>query len=65
MGSVIRLTPLIPRIMIDREKQNLINDLVAALNGDAYQEAKEITERIRATKDENLIKTAEYINSVL
>lgn len=51
--------------MIDREKQNLINDLVAALNGDAYQEAKEITERIRATKDENLIKTAEYINSVL
>lgn len=65
MGSVIRLTPLIPRIMIDREKQNLINDLVTALNGDAYQEAKEITERIRATKDENLIKTAEYINSVL
>ena len=51
--------------MTDKEKQNLIDDLVAALNGDAYQEAKEITEKIKATNDKELISKADYINSVL
>lgn len=45
--------------------RNLISELCSALNGDAYEEAKSITEQIVATGDEELIKEAEYLNSVL
>lgn len=45
--------------------RNLIRELIVALNGDAYEEAKSITEQIRATGDEELIKQAEYLNSIL
>lgn len=45
--------------------KNLIRELVSALNGDEYEVAKSITEQINATGDEELIKEAEYINSVL
>lgn len=41
--------------------RNLISELISALNG----EAKSITEQIVATGDEELIKQAEYLNSVL
>ena len=45
--------------------RNLIRELISALNGDAYEEAKSITEQIRATGDEEVIKQAEFLNSVL
>lgn len=45
--------------------RNLISELISALNGEAYEEAKSITEQIIATLDEELIKQAEYLNSVL
>lgn len=45
--------------------RNLIRELISSLNGDEYEEAKSITEQINATGDEELIKQAEYINSVL
>ena len=54
-------------IMTHKEKnmENLIRNLISALNGEAYEEAKVITDQIIATGDEELIKQAEYINSVL
>lgn len=45
--------------------RNLIRELISALNGDEYEEAKSITEQIKATGDEELIKQAEFLNSVL
>lgn len=45
--------------------RDLISELISALNGEEYEEAKSITEQINATGDEELIKKAEYINSVL
>lgn len=45
--------------------RNLISELILALNGDAYEEAKSITEQIIATGDEELIKQAEYINCIV
>ena len=45
--------------------ENLIRNLISALNGEAYEEAKAITDQIIATGDEELIKQAEYLNSVL
>ena len=45
--------------------RNLISELIMALNGDDYEEAKSITEQIAATGDEELVKYAEYLNSVL
>lgn len=45
--------------------KNLIRNLISALNGEAYEEAKFITEQIMATGDEELIKQAEFLNSVL
>lgn len=47
------------------ETKNLIRDLISALNGDEYEEARRITEQIIATGDEELIKEAEEVNSVL
>lgn len=47
------------------ETKNLIRDLISALNGDGYEEARRITEQIIATGDEELIKEAEEVNSVL
>lgn len=49
----------------EKNMENLIRNLISALNGEAYEEAKSITEQIIATLDEELIKQAEYINSVL
>lgn len=46
-------------------KRNLISDLILALNGDAYEDAAIITEQIKATGDAELIKQADYLNSVL
>ena len=46
------------------ETKNLIRDLISALNGDEYEEARRITEQIIATGEE-LIKEAEEVNSVL
>lgn len=43
----------------------MISELISALNGEEYEEAKIITEQIIATGNEELIKQAEYINSVL
>lgn len=48
-----------------KSMENLIRNLISALNGEAYEEAKAITDQIIATGDEELIKQAEYINSVL
>lgn len=45
--------------------QELINNLISSLCGDEWEEAAEITEQIKATGDEELIRKAEYINSVL
>ena len=45
--------------------RDLISELISALNGEAYEEAKAITEQIYATGDEKLISHAEYLNSVL
>jgi protein-arginine kinase activator protein McsA len=49
----------------EKNMENLIRNLISALNGEAYEEAKVITDQIIATGDEELIKQAEYINSVL
>ena len=46
-------------------KRNLISDLISALNGDAYEDATIITEQIKATGNTELIKQANYLNSVL
>lgn len=46
-------------------KRNLISDLISALNGNAYEDAAIITEQIKATGDAELIKQADYLNSVL
>ena len=46
-------------------KRNLISDLISALNGEAYEEAASITEQIKATGNADLIKQADYLNSVL
>lgn len=51
--------------IISMETKNLIRDLISALNGDEYEEARRITEQIIATGDEELIKEAEEVNSVL
>lgn len=48
-----------------KEKNSLISNLISALNGDEYKEAKEIMEQIKATGDKELIAKADYINSVL
>ena len=50
---------------IMEETKNLIPDLIMALNGGAYEEAASITERIKATGNAELIKQADYLNSVL
>lgn len=47
------------------EKRNLISDLILALNGDAYEDVAIITEQIKATGNTELIKQADYLNSVL
>ena len=44
---------------------NLISGLISALNGDAYDDAAIITEQIKATGNTELIKQADYLNSVL
>lgn len=46
-------------------KRNLISDLISALNGDAYEDAAIITKQIKATGNADLIKQADYLNSVL
>lgn len=46
-------------------KRNLISDLISALNGGAYEDAANITEQIKATGNAELIKQANYLNSVL
>ena len=46
-------------------KRNLISDLISALNGGAYEEAASITEQIKAIGNTELIKQADYLNSVL
>lgn len=46
-------------------KRNLIAELISALNGDAYEEAASITKQIKATGNTDLIKQADYLNSVL
>lgn len=46
-------------------KRNLISDLISALNGDAYEDAAIITEQIKTTGNAELIKQADYLNSVL
>lgn len=46
-------------------KRNLISELISALNGEAYEEAASITEQIKATGNTELIKQADYLNSVL
>lgn len=46
-------------------KRNLISDLISALNGSAYEEAANITEQIKVTGNTELIKQADYLNSVL
>ena len=46
-------------------KRNLIAELISALNGDAYEDAASITEQIKATGNAELIKQADYLNSVL
>ena len=46
-------------------KRNLISDLISALNGNAYEDAAIITEQIKATGNTELIKQADYLNSVL
>ena len=46
-------------------KRNLISDLISAINGDAYEDAAIITEQIKATGNAELIKQANYLNSVL
>lgn len=45
--------------------KHLIPDLIMALNGGAYEEAANITEQIKATGNTELIKQADYLNSVL
>ena len=40
-------------------------DLIMALNGGAYEDAASITEQIKATGNTELIKQADYLNSVL
>lgn len=45
--------------------RNLIRELIAALNGDEYEIAASITQQINETGDAELIKQAEYINSIL
>jgi protein-arginine kinase activator protein McsA len=52
-------------VKVEKSMENLIRNLISALNGEAYEEAKAITDQIIATGDEELIKQAEYINSVL
>jgi hypothetical protein len=52
-------------VKVEKSMENLIRNLISALNGEAYGEAKAITDQIIATGDEELIKQAEYINSVL
>ena len=47
------------------ETKNLIPNLIMALNGGAYEEAASITEQIKATGNVELIKQADYLNSVL
>ena len=46
-------------------KRNLIAELISALNGEAYEDAASITEQIKATGNTELIKQADYLNSVL
>lgn len=46
-------------------KRNLISELILALNGGAYEDAASITEQIKATGNAELIKQADYLNSVL
>lgn len=46
-------------------KRNLISELISALNSDAYEDAASITEQIKATGNAELIKQADYLNSVL
>ena len=46
-------------------KRNLISELISALNGDAYEDAASITEQIKAIGNAELIKQADYLNSVL
>lgn len=45
--------------------KHLIPDLIMALNGGAYEDAASITEQIKATGNAELIKQADYLNSVL
>lgn len=48
-------------VKVEKSMENLIRNLISALN----EEARAITDQIIATGDEELIKQAEYINSVL
>lgn len=43
----------------------MISDLIFALCGESYEDAKSITEQIKETGDVELIEEAEYINSIL
>ena len=45
--------------------KHLIPDLIMTLNGGTYEEAANITEQIKATGNAELIKQADYLNSVL
>ena len=46
-------------------ERNLISDLIFALNAGEFEIAAEITEQIKATGNTELIKQADYLNSVL
>lgn len=46
-------------------ERNLISDLIFALNASEFEIAAEITEQIKATGNVELIKQADYLNSVL
>lgn len=45
--------------------KQMLSDLISALCGDEWEEAKEITERISATGDAEAIRKAELINSYI
>lgn len=49
----------------EMNKQRLMDELISALNGDAYADAQNAFEGIRMTGDSELIAKAEYAMAVL
>ena len=48
-----------------KKNQERISCLISSLCGDEWEEAAEITREIKASGDEEAIRKADYINSVL